>query len=167
MNTSPWYVDVDFKTSVPLVEDVEFDVLDVLSPFAAAMSTSPDRSSGGLSLTMEATHVTEMVSCIHEALDSVRDLLGSIEVIRVDLMTEEVRQARNAAPSIPTLVGYSEIADLAGVSRQRAREIANLDGFPIPVVETASGPLRVKEAVESWLNQWDRRPGRPRKLASA
>lgn len=71
------------------------------------------------------------------------------------------------AQQIPELVGYAEIATIAGVSRQRARELSGKPGFPPPAVVTASGPLRVKADVERWLASWDRSPGRPRTTAAA
>lgn len=167
MNTSPWYVDIDFTVSEELADGVEFGVLEALEPYAAAMSTNRDRRGGGVSFTVEAESVTATVPEIQKAVDSIRHILGGLHIIHVDVRTEEAIKASNATLSIPDLVGYSEIAELAGVSRQRAREIAHLEGFPVPVVETAAGPLRVKEAVESWLKSWDRKPGRPRKLATA
>jgi hypothetical protein len=72
---------------------------------------------------------------------------------------------RSAQPSLPELVGYAEVADMAGVSRQRARQLARLPGFPAAVVETRSGPLRVRSQVETWLTR-ERKPGRPRKKPS-
>lgn len=61
----------------------------------------------------------------------------------------------------PPLAGYAEIA---GVSRQRARELGTLPGFPPAVVETQSGPLQMRSQVEAWVAKWERtKPGRPRK----
>lgn len=72
-------------------------------------------------------------------------------------MKEEIE-----TPTIPDLVGYAEIAEIAGVSRSRARQFADLDGFPAPVVETAAGPLRLKSAVQAWVATRNTKPGRPR-----
>lgn len=49
-----------------------------------------------------------------------------------------------ARPLFPEVVGYSEIADMAGVTRQRARKFATHAGFPSPVIKTAHGPLMAK-----------------------
>jgi len=68
-------------------------------------------------------------------------------------------------PVIPDLVSYAEIAEIAGVSRQRARQFADIEGFPKPVVETAAGPLRLKASVEAWVERRNTKPGRPRKTA--
>ena len=51
---------------------------------------------------------------------------------------------------------------MAGVSRQRARELPNLPDFPPAVTETSSkGPLRVRSQVAAWIQGWERRSGRP------
>lgn len=167
MTTGPWYVDLDFSVSEALTEDVAFDVLDVLGAHSAAMSTDRDFRGGSVSFAIEAPNAAGAVPLIEAVTAKIRSVLGDIDVTRVDVMTEAARKALNEHPSIPPLVGYAEIADLAGVTRQRARELAHLEGFPVAVVETAAGPLRVKAAVESWIGDWDRKPGRPRKMATA
>ena len=69
-------------------------------------------------------------------------------------------------PSIPELVGYAEIADMARVSRQRARQFADLSGFPVAVITTQAGPLRVRRSVEQWLAVRHPKPGRPAKVTA-
>ena len=59
---------------------------------------------------------------------------------------------------IPAVVGY---ADIAGVSRQRARELATRPDFPPAGVDTSAGPLRGRRDVQAWLDYWNRKPGRP------
>ena len=54
-------------------------------------------------------------------------------------------------PLYPDVVGYSEIADMAGVSRQAARLWGSNPTFPPAVIETAQGPLRLKAAVQAWI----------------
>lgn len=48
------------------------------------------------------------------------------------------------------LVGVTEIADLLGVSRQRADQLANSEGFAQPVGEIAAGRIWKREDVEAW-----------------
>jgi hypothetical protein len=48
------------------------------------------------------------------------------------------------------LMGTSEIAELLGVSRQRAAQLAASEGFPAPVVKLAAGPVWERQAVENW-----------------
>jgi hypothetical protein len=166
MTASPWYVDVDFSVANPLPEEIEFDVLDAVRDYSPAMSVWPDRVRASLSVAVEAESAPKAAATTEEIVASLNRLLGASIVTAIDVQSEEARRMRDEDPRIPDLVGYAEIADMAGVSRQRAREIAHLAGFPVAVVETTAGPLRVKAAVESWLANWERKPGRPRKLTS-
>jgi len=63
------------------------------------------------------------------------------------------------------LVGVAELAELLGVSRQRAVQIADsFQDFPEPEVELASGRVWKRSDVESWIARHpNRRSGRPRK----
>jgi len=50
------------------------------------------------------------------------------------------------------LVGLSEVAEMAGVSRQAVVNWrARFSDFPAPVAELASGPVWTKEEIEKWL----------------
>lgn len=164
MTESTWFVDVDFIFSGALAEDVEFDVLDALRKYKALFTVSRDRLTGGISLSLQAHSAQEAVASLTDVLQPVHALLGGLHVSKIDVMDEQTRQTMSDTPTFPELVGYVEIAQMADVSRQRARQIAALEGFPVPVVETAAGPLRVKTAVEDWLMSWSRSPGRPRRV---
>ena len=48
------------------------------------------------------------------------------------------------------LMGVREIADMFGVSRQRASQFGNKADFPTPVATLASGPIWHTEDVEAW-----------------
>jgi predicted DNA-binding transcriptional regulator AlpA len=54
------------------------------------------------------------------------------------------------------LCGVSEIADMLGVSRQRAFQISTAQGFPIPLDRLASGPVWRRSAIEKWAEKQDR-----------
>lgn len=162
MSTHTWYVDIDF-THAGMAEDIEFDVLEQLAEYAAVISVAADRNHASVSLSIEATGALEAATGARKAVEAV---ISEIDVTAIEVTSEEVRKARVFEPSIPELVGYAEIAEIAGVSRTRARELAEKPDFPSAVVETAAGPLRIKEAVEAWVAGWDRTPGRPKKLAT-
>ena len=52
------------------------------------------------------------------------------------------------------LVGLSEVAEMAGVSRQAVVNWrARFSDFPAPSAELASGPVWVKEDIEKWLKR--------------
>ena len=62
----------------------------------------------------------------------------------------------------PRLVGIAEIARMAGVSRQRASQLARSPSFPKPHAELASGPVWFEPHVTKIVAAWERKPGRPR-----
>lgn len=51
------------------------------------------------------------------------------------------------------LAGISEIAELLGVSRQRAGQIAARKDFPKPADRIASGPVWRLAAVKQWAEK--------------
>lgn len=59
----------------------------------------------------------------------------------------------------PKLAGLAEIAGLAGVSRQRAGQLAAHPDFPEPVARLAMGPVWREADVKKFLAT-PRKPGR-------
>lgn len=61
------------------------------------------------------------------------------------------------------LVGISEIAQMLGVTRQRAVQlVADYRDFPAPAASLAAGRIWRRRQVEAWMNKHpERKPGRP------
>jgi predicted DNA-binding transcriptional regulator AlpA len=60
------------------------------------------------------------------------------------------------------LMGVREVADLLGVTRQRAQQITRGADFPPPVAELKAGPVWESAEVERWrVRAGERRAGRP------
>jgi len=84
----------------------------------------------------------------------------------VEALTEAEVRHQLRRPRIPQLVGHADIAELLGVTRQRAAQLAERADFPPAVMTTKAGPLRVRDQVEDWArNTWPRKGGRPAKTA--
>jgi predicted DNA-binding transcriptional regulator AlpA len=49
-----------------------------------------------------------------------------------------------------------EIAEILGVSKQRAHQIADEPGFPAPIERDGRGRLWSRREVERWAKQWRR-----------
>jgi predicted DNA-binding transcriptional regulator AlpA len=47
-----------------------------------------------------------------------------------------------------------EIAELLGVTKQRAHQIAEEKGFPSPVAEDARGRVWSRYEVQAWAKRW-------------
>jgi len=48
------------------------------------------------------------------------------------------------------LVGLTEIATMLGVSRQRVGQLADTEGFPVPVADLAAGRIWTRGDIEKW-----------------
>lgn len=84
-----------------------------------------------------------------------------VQVRSIDLVAAEVHR-----PTLPTLLGSSEVGELLGVSRQRVHQLhREHPEFPPPLVQVSMGPLWDEAAVEKFAQVWDRRPGRRRVTA--
>lgn len=83
------------------------------------------------------------------------------EPIGMEVLTVDELERRAAEPTMPPLVGASEVAELLGVSRQRVHQLRSHPEFPAPLVEVAMGPLWDERAVEKFARDWERKPGRP------
>ena len=60
-------------------------------------------------------------------------------------------------------VGFVEIAELLGVSRQRVHQLMSAyDDFPAPLAELAMGRVWARQDVEAWADSHPRKPGRRR-----
>jgi predicted DNA-binding transcriptional regulator AlpA len=66
---------------------------------------------------------------------------------------------------VAAVVGISEIAELLGVTSQRAGQIArDYADFPTPIATLAAGRVWDRQAIEAWIGTHPhRRGGRPRR----
>lgn len=64
---------------------------------------------------------------------------------------------------LPTLVGIQEIANILGVSKQRASYLSKQTSFPKPVCVLAMGPIWTERSVYRFMINWNRKVGRPNK----
>jgi hypothetical protein len=91
--------------------------------------------------------------------------LPSWPVVRIEVTDWERFDAELDEPNTPDLVGVAELAELCGVTRQRASVLARSGGFPEPLAELASGPVWDLRMVQRFVREWTRKPGRPAKSA--
>lgn len=157
-----WHARLDWTSTATTAPSTLADLLDDLSDHAPSGSLDTDGRSGSIMIALEAV---DLEGAIASALESIRTALdrhlsGGV-VTGLELLDSESLDRELSRPIFPEVVGYAEVADLAGVSRQRARAFSKIDGFPSPVIETAQGPLMAKAAVQQWLDIRNTRPGRP------
>lgn len=150
MNT--WHVSVAFTAAESFSEDAPFEVSHRLEGFAAVLSVSRALDAGTATMTVEAD---DALDAIKQGRDALIEGLGNLgiapTVTAVHAQDPTEFQTELESPAYPPVVGYAEIADMAGVSRQRARQFADKETFPHPVIRTAQGPLFSRPAIEHWL----------------
>jgi hypothetical protein len=135
------------------------DALEVHDVSVAAIP--PDRVT--VTTHVPATGAVEALTLMHTLLmDVVSQFLGLAPMIAAEAMTEDAYERQADAPTLPELVGASEVGTMLGVSRQRVHQLRDLATFPAPLVEVAMGPLWDARAIEAFEREWSRRPGRPR-----
>ena len=147
-----WHVSIGFKTSDPFLEDLAFGVSERLEDFAAVMSISHDLASGLIALNIDADSWTDALEVARDAVaDALRAEGVEAAVTSVRVQTDAEFQQELLEPVYPKVVGFAEIAKMAGVSRQRVRQLAEKANFPHPVIRTNQGPLYSVHAVDRWL----------------
>jgi hypothetical protein len=130
-------------------------------PAVALEHTIDGRHTYSATVTVEANTLRQAIAA---GLDLVAGATGET-LVGIEAIPQPAYDHRAESPTIPELWGYAEIADHFDVTRQRARQLVDLPGFPVAVVDTASGPLRVRAQVEAWGETWQRKSGRPRKVS--
>lgn len=153
-----WYITIDFSTETTMGDEAGFDILEALAGHhgAAAIGTY----TGSISITAAAPDAVQAAALVPEVLAKVQAITGAVTITSLEIYSEDAFQKRLEEPGIPDLVGLTEIAEMAGVSRQRANAIVKQEGFPTPVLTLAAGQFRTRAAVQNWINNWTRKPGR-------
>lgn len=83
-------------------------------------------------------------------------------IARVDVMSEPYLDAwLRQEPE--EYAGVSEVAGILGVSRQRVSELRAREDFPAPIAELAAGPVWRVSNLRRFIDEWPRKPGRPRR----
>ena len=143
-----WYISVGFRTSCPFSEDLAFDMSEQLEDYAAVMSMARDRKSGSVALTIDAKEWSTALDLAHTAVIEVLEA-AEVEAILTSVCAQNQDEfhAELNEPVYPQVVGFAEIARIAGVSRQ----LAEKESFPHPVIKTSQGPLYNVHAVHRWL----------------
>lgn len=146
------------------INDTELDELvDALAKYSAAIGPEDSPENGpwiySATITLEASTLRQAIAAALQAVEST----AGAKALAIEILPTHEFDRRVDQPLIPPLVGNAEIARMLGVSRQRAGQLVDVEGFPPAAVTTHAGPLRVKSQVEAWARTWERKSGRPAK----
>jgi hypothetical protein len=169
---------VDIETWGQPPNDDQVDALiDALSSLGAPGSTiSYGGLAGGIGGTFSvdvravkgSDPATEAARATVETFEAACVQAGIVHdgIARVDVMSDPYLDRWIEQPP-ERYAGVSEVAALLGVSRQRVAQLRSKRGFPAPVAELRSGPVWNASSFGLFLEEWERRPGRPRGAKSA
>lgn len=160
-NDRTWQVSVDIRTPISANEDDIFDLMDRLGSYGASIAIDADGRGMGITLAIDASAIA---SALSKAIAAIREegRIDGFDVIGVSIRDWAEAERESASPTFPKVVGFAEIAKMAGVTRQRAHAFPKIESFPKPVIETAQGPLYSENAVKAWTETRDVKPGRPK-----
>lgn len=160
-NLSGWTVTFEVAGKPGDVEDDALDrLLDLFTPDGGAVTGAQDGSRYGATFSVDATDAIDRATkalnvglSLFEARAAVAGL-PTLELVRAEVVTYAEHDAELARPAFPELVGVSEIADILGVSRQRAHQLTKREDFPAPVAELKSGPIWARPSLELFIDRW-------------
>jgi hypothetical protein len=124
-----------------------------------------DTSSGQLTLRFQVS-APSIRAAAEAAFDTAYDALDSTYAIAPQLTGMRVMSEAELGTELGSpddIIGYTEIGEILGVSRQRAQQIsATHDAFPRPVATPLAGTFYSRAAVIAFKSSWPRkRTGRP------
>lgn len=151
---------VAFTYASPISESELIDLqAEFDDDFDVTVAAQPDAGTWTVSVGVDAQDVGEAVRHAGEIAKQV--VHDRHRPVGAEAFTSAQLERRAFAPTLPVLVGASEVAALLGVSRQRVHQLREHEGFPVPLVEVAMGLLWDERAVLKFDRDWARRPGRP------
>lgn len=133
-----------------------------LAGFDGSVARIPDR---GVDVTVFAPETMAMLQGAEKMLIEVSCVVGT-EPIGAEILTESEWERRAEAPTMPELMSAAEIADELGVSRQRVHQLRDTAAFPAPLADLRGGAVWDAAAIRKFNDEWERKPGRPRRLAN-
>ncbi|HET9877024.1 MAG TPA: hypothetical protein VFQ37_14885 [Mycobacterium sp.] len=119
----------------------------------------------GVDVTTYAPGDLAMLDAATKAASTVGPVVGA-EPAGMEILREPAWQRRTAAPTMPELMSAAEIALELCVSRQRVHQLRELPAFPAPLAELRGGAVWDADAVRTFAQGWNRKPGRPRVAGS-
>lgn len=160
--TTGWTIEIDATHDDTLTDDELVDLAERFRPYGGALAVGD----GMLGVTFSIDNTIDAPAAASKGATIFRNQLlepDDYTIVRLHARTHAVHDADLAEPVIPDLVGVAELAELLGVSTQRASELRSRAGFPRPAVTLRSGPVWVRANVEQFASTWKRKPGRPPK----
>ncbi|WP_343030206.1 hypothetical protein [Bifidobacterium canis] len=147
---SAWRIAIVFTSEENLAEETVLSAVSELGEYGATATSDMGCASHSVTLTVDAVNAIDAVDIadgiIRQAFQGHDLTVVGVEAVRSDASIEVAGLFQ-----YPEVVGYAEIARMAGVSRQRARMFPEIKDFPKPVIRLKQGALYQRSAIEHWL----------------
>lgn len=168
--TSPNYVTYAVTVEALLDATQQYDIdelADLLTDFSGAVAGDREGVSATLDIraSSPAQAADEAQRTVHEYLEKVGARV--VGFTGLSAITAEEQERTLATPIVPPLLGVTEVSRELGVSKQRVAQLRDRPDFPDPVAELAAGPVWTQASLSRFIEQWDRSPGRPKKVSTA
>ena len=150
------------------VDERLIDLAEALEEHAGVVRSQPLRY--GARLSVRAPSAGKAVEAATRRFQEAARRVGlpSWPVASAVAMTETELDAELEVPTYPQLMGVAEVAEALGTSRQRVSALARQRrGLPPPLAQLASGPVWSATTLRRFIDEWDRRPGRPARPPAA
>ncbi len=173
IDLTTYHAEVDLLTPAPPTGEV-CERAEALLPADSGPAVGQSiHDKNGISISL-AVDADDPRSAESRAIDLIMSALAeagvkTLEILDVRVVRWDLFETEMDTPNYPDLVGASEAASILGVSRQRVHQLLRDNpGFPEPLYRLGgTGPLWVREGIESFERHWRRRPGRPPKVTAA
>lgn len=150
-----WHIDITCTPASEMGSEDTFELAEQLEGVHAAVALHEQAQRLELTITVQAQDAAGAASAAIAALEGSEWTRGA-SVAALEIRDDAERERQRLEPKVPDLVGAVQIAEMAGVSRQRVHAIAKFPNFPPVLLETAAGAMRSRAAVEHFLANWDR-----------
>ena len=150
---------VDGQHRMASIEDLFEPLHEELKEFGASLSFDETQVSAtiGVNAVTAAQASVEAERIVKRAV--ARAWNARMNVILLEAQTMEKLTADLQKSNYVEMVGVSEIAELFGVSRQRASQIAGRRDFPAPYAQLKAGPIWMRDSLNNVLGTWSRKSG--------
>lgn len=161
-----WSVYVEAAGTRRVSDDAIDTFADLMVEHHGIVSNAPDGRGYGARLSVESPNPAAATALALDLFRAAADEadLPDMPIVRVEALTHDELDRELAQPAFPELVGVGEIAELLGVTRQRASEVQTRAGFPVPLARLKSGPVWTRASISTFLETWVRKPGRPKRV---
>jgi len=163
-----WRAIVTFDSTAPLTDE-QAGALTAHLPIAVDRIDGEPGKLQGVEQDARGTHLSmivpagSLIEAVDEARQSAHEAYIAVfgvagRLIAAHVLTEVAYREELTRPSPMDLIGVAEIGEMAGVSRERGRQLTHLPDFPPALATVRATVVYTRLSVELFLQRWPRMP---------